>query len=68
MRETQRLANQNFRPFEFYTATMGLYLLLVAVVSVLMNRIEKAVRVDERGPRLRGPRLFSLPLDRAAPS
>jgi His/Glu/Gln/Arg/opine family amino acid ABC transporter permease subunit len=68
MRETQRLANQNFRPFEFYTATMGFYLVLVAIISILMNRVEKALRVDERGPRVRGPRLFSLGLDRAAPS
>jgi His/Glu/Gln/Arg/opine family amino acid ABC transporter permease subunit len=68
MRETQRLANQNFRPFEFYTATMGFYLVLVAIISVLMNRLEKALRVDERGPRVKGPRLFSLGLNRAAPS
>ncbi len=68
MRETQRLANQNFRPFEFYTATMGFYLALVAILTVLMTRVEKALRIDERGPRVKGPRLFSLGLNRAAPS
>jgi His/Glu/Gln/Arg/opine family amino acid ABC transporter permease subunit len=68
MRETQRLANQHFRPFEFYTVTMGLYLVLVAIVSFVMNRVEKALRVDERGARVRGPRLFSRVVDRAAPS
>ena len=68
MRETQRLANQHFRPFEFYTATMGMYLGLVAIVSFVMNRVEKALRVNERGPRVRGPRLFSRVVDRAAPS
>jgi His/Glu/Gln/Arg/opine family amino acid ABC transporter permease subunit len=68
MRETQRLANQHFRPFEFYTATMGLYLVLVAIVSFVMNRIEKSLRVDERLARVRGPRLFSKVIDRAAPS
>jgi His/Glu/Gln/Arg/opine family amino acid ABC transporter permease subunit len=67
MRETQRLANQNFRPFEFYTATMGFYLVLVAIVSFGMNRIERTLRVDDRGSR-RGPRLFTLGLNRAAPS
>jgi ABC-type amino acid transport system permease subunit len=67
-RETQRLANQDFRPFEFYTVTMGLYLALVAIVSFVMDRVEKALRVDERGPRVRGPRLFSRVVDRAAPS
>jgi ABC-type amino acid transport system permease subunit len=67
MRETQRLANQNFRPFEFYTATMGFYLVLVAIVSFAMNRIERTLRVDTRAVR-RGPRLFTLGLNRTAPS
>jgi His/Glu/Gln/Arg/opine family amino acid ABC transporter permease subunit len=67
MRETQRLANQNFRPFEFYTATMGFYLVLVAIVSFGMNRLEQVLRIDTRGAR-RGPRLFTLGLNRAAPS
>ena len=68
MRETQRLANQNFRPFEFYTAAMGFYLVLVAIISFIMNRIEKSLRINERGPRIRGPRLFSRMVTRSAPS
>ena len=46
----------------------GVYLGLVAIVSFVMNRVEKALRVNERGPRVRGPRLFSQVVDRAAPS
>lgn len=41
MSETARLADLEFRPFEFYSAGAGIYLVLVYAVSALFARLER---------------------------
>ena len=60
MYETNRLSQQYFRPFEFFTVTMGMYLVAVFVLSFLFGRLERRLRRSERGPAARGPRLLDV--------
>jgi His/Glu/Gln/Arg/opine family amino acid ABC transporter permease subunit len=60
MRETQRLAQFYFRPFEFYTAAAAIYLAAVFAVSYGFRLLER--RLARRvAPAARRARLFSWP-------
>ncbi len=61
MRETQRLAQFYFRPFEFYTAAGALYLAAVFAISYGFRRLERRLGWARVTPRAR---LFSWPLSR----
>jgi His/Glu/Gln/Arg/opine family amino acid ABC transporter permease subunit len=59
MRETQRLAQFYFRPFEFYTVAGGMYLVAVFVVSYGVRLLER--RLSRSTARAPGGRLFAWP-------
>jgi hypothetical protein len=61
MRETQRLAQFYFRPFEFYTAAGALYLAAVFAISYGFRRLERRLGWAQVAPR---GRLFAWPLSR----
>jgi His/Glu/Gln/Arg/opine family amino acid ABC transporter permease subunit len=48
MRETARLADFEFRPFEFYTAGAAIYLLLVYAVAGLFRLLERRLSLAPR--------------------
>lgn len=50
IRNSQLLVSQTFRPFEIYTATVVLYLLLTVAVSLLFARLEKKYAVGRPRP------------------
>jgi His/Glu/Gln/Arg/opine family amino acid ABC transporter permease subunit len=61
MRETQRLAQFYFRPFEFYTVTGALYLAAVFALSYAFRRLERRLGRTATSPRVR---LFGWPFPR----
>ena len=63
MRETQRLAQFYFRPFEFYTVTGAMYLAAVFGVSYALRRLERRLGRTAITPRAR---LFAWPFPRRA--
>jgi His/Glu/Gln/Arg/opine family amino acid ABC transporter permease subunit len=63
MRETQRLAQFYFRPFEFYTIAGAMYLAAVFAVSYAVRRLERHLGRTAITPRAR---LFAWPFARRA--
>jgi His/Glu/Gln/Arg/opine family amino acid ABC transporter permease subunit len=64
MRETQRLAQFYFRPFEFYTVTGAMYLAAVFALSFAIRRLERRLGRTAVTPRAR---LFAWPFSRPSP-
>ncbi len=51
VRSSQLLVSQTFRPFEVYTATVILYLIVTVVISIVFSQIEKRYAVGRRPGR-----------------
>lgn len=51
MYQSQRLAQTTFRPFEFYTFAGLLYVIVVALITYGVRRLERRLRPGARAPR-----------------
>ena len=51
VRSSQLLVSQTFRPFEIYTATVILYLVITVIISIVFSRVEKRYSVGRRPGR-----------------